>query len=176
MTALTEQQRSALQDLLGRVAQGDKTAFGALYDSTSARLHALCLSLLKDRPEAEDVLQRVYVSVWREAGQGAAKGPVMEWLVTMTRDMALERLRNRAARGQMRANHRPEIAAVHVPERKATAPCLAKLDAEQADALRMIYFEGLSYADLASAMSVSVEELRDWLRPGLLNLRGETAA
>ena len=57
----------ALAALMGRVAQGERAALRQLYDATSAKLFAVCLRILSDREESEDVLQEVYVTVWRRA-------------------------------------------------------------------------------------------------------------
>lgn len=86
-------QRTDLEELLARIGSGDRAAFEALYDTTSARLHALGVSLLKDRPVAEDTLEQVYLRIWAEAGQQAGSGlSPMAWLVVLARDMAIARL------------------------------------------------------------------------------------
>ncbi|SMO32485.1 anti-sigma factor domain-containing protein [Paracoccus laeviglucosivorans] len=85
-----------LDELIARAAQGDRPAFDGLYDLTSARLYALILSLLPNRPEAEDVLAQSFVAVWRQAGQYPASGLTpMAWLMTQARGQAVERLRAR---------------------------------------------------------------------------------
>ncbi|MBU3030566.1 sigma factor [Paracoccus marinaquae] len=130
--------------MIARTAQGDRAAFDALYEATSARLHALCLSILKHRPDAEEVLEEVYIRVWQDAGIFAASGlSPMTWLITIARNGAIDRLR--------RARARPELV--------------------RDNAIRAAYLEGASYADLARSMGEPVDVIRDRLRRDLQRLR-----
>ena len=80
--------------LLVRVAQGDRDAFEHLYRVTSARLLGVCLRLVPDRAEAEDVLQDVYVAAWRKAPQfDPARASAAVWLASIARHRAIDRLR-----------------------------------------------------------------------------------
>src|SRR5689334_10843859 len=82
-----------------RVAAGDRAALRQLYDATCAKLFGVCLRILSDREEAQDVLQEVYVTVWRRADRfDPARAGVMTWLSTIARNRAIDRLR---ARGPM---------------------------------------------------------------------------
>src|SRR5436309_1082768 len=87
-------------ELLARAATGDQQAFAELYDRSSSLLFTLALRILGDRDEAAEVLQEVYLEVWRKVVRyNPARGSPTAWLVTMTRSRALDRLRSRAARG-----------------------------------------------------------------------------
>ncbi|MTH76201.1 sigma-70 family RNA polymerase sigma factor [Paracoccus aestuariivivens] len=179
---LSDARRIALEELIARVALGDRAAFDALYDLTSAKLYAVCLSLLQDRPEAEDTLQEVYVSVWRSASRYLVNGlSPMTWLITIARNRAIDRLRARGTRqGTTPADEvaaiastepSPESAAIRAQERVMLAGCLEQLDPTQAEAVRAVYLEGLTYADLAAREGVAINTLRSWLRRGLLRLK-----
>src|SRR5512138_1612692 len=81
---------------MGRVASGERAALRQLYDATSAKLFAVCLRILSDREEAEDVLQEVYVTIWRRADRfDAGRASVMTWVSTIARNRAIDRLRAR---------------------------------------------------------------------------------
>ncbi|NVN32314.1 sigma-70 family RNA polymerase sigma factor, partial [Endobacter medicaginis] len=85
-----------LDDALRAVARGDRAAFEELYRLTSAQLFGVCLRILPARAEAEDVLQDAYLSIWRRAASfDAARGSAMAWLITLTRNRAIDRLRAR---------------------------------------------------------------------------------
>ncbi|WP_246184790.1 sigma-70 family RNA polymerase sigma factor [Paracoccus aestuariivivens] len=179
---MSDARRIALEELIARVALGDRAAFDALYDLTSAKLYAVCLSLLQDRPEAEDTLQEVYVSVWRSASRYLVNGlSPMTWLITIARNRAIDRLRARGTRqGTTPADEvaaiastepSPESAAIRAQERVMLAGCLEQLDPTQAEAVRAVYLEGLTYADLAAREGVAINTLRSWLRRGLLRLK-----
>ena len=96
---MTDARRSELETLIARTAMGDRDAFDRLYDATSAKLHAVCLSVLKDRPEAEETLQEVYIRVWQSAARYASNGlSPMTWLITIARNRSIDRLRARGSR------------------------------------------------------------------------------
>src|SRR5258707_3033258 len=93
-----EASRSQLAAALVRVATGDRAAFRMVYQDTSAKLFGVCLRILNDRSEAEDVLQEVYVTVWRKAaGFDPARASTITSLVTIARNGAIDRLRSSAA-------------------------------------------------------------------------------
>ena len=85
-----------LSNLMTRIGGGDRTALRQLYDATSAKLFGVCLRILSDREESEDVLQDVYVTIWRRADRfDSARASVMTWLSTIARNRAIDRLRAR---------------------------------------------------------------------------------
>src|SRR5215510_14602187 len=86
--------RSQLAAALVRVASGDRAALRLVYQDTSAKLFGVCLRILNDRSEAEDVLQDVYVTVWRKAASfDPARASPITWLVAIARNRAIDRLR-----------------------------------------------------------------------------------
>lgn len=166
--------------MIARVALRDTSAFSDLYDATSAKLFGVCLRVLKDRAEAEDALQEVYIRVWRKADRYAVTGhSPMTWLITVARNLAIDRLRSRRQpRGQMdeAAEIRddrpgPEEAALASSERAAIKACLETLDTDRAEAVRRAYLEGETYADLAHRFDVPLNTMRTWLRRSLLKLK-----
>lgn len=159
--------------MIAHAARGDRAAFDALYETTSARLHAICVAVLKDRPEAEDVLQEIYVAIWQDAGRYQASGlSPMAWLVTIARNRALARLRSRAAGGP--ALPAEPLAAVSIASPGAASlpgrveACMSQLSAPEAAALRAVYLEGASYADLAAQSGLAPATLRGVLCRSLL--------
>src|SRR5260221_5556481 len=89
-----EDNRSQLVAALARVAGGDRAALQIVYQDTSAKLFGVCLRILNDRSEAEDVLQEVYLTVWRKAASfDPARASPITWLVAISRNRAIDRLR-----------------------------------------------------------------------------------
>ena len=85
--------RSQLAAALARVAGGDHAALRIVYQDTSAKLFGVCLRILKDRSEAEDVLQDVYVTVWRKAATfDPGRASPITWMVAIARNRAIDRL------------------------------------------------------------------------------------
>ena len=90
------QRSAALADLLSRVALGDRSAFAALYRGSSAHLFGVILRINPDRAQAEDVLQEVFVNVWRAAqGFDATRSQPLTWLTSVARHRAIDSLRRR---------------------------------------------------------------------------------
>src|SRR5712664_4706798 len=94
--------RSQLAAALAHVAAGDRAALRMVYQDTSAKLFGVCLRILNDKSEAEDVLQDVYVTVWRKAaGFDPGRASPITWLVAIARNRAIDRLRSSAVTRRM---------------------------------------------------------------------------
>ena len=170
-----------LRDAMRRVAAGDAQALAELYQRTSARLFGICVSMLRSESDAEDVLQDVYVTVWRRAGQyDTAKAGVMSWLAVLARNRAIDRLRRRK-RDSLPIDEAMEIAddgpsalalVEQAQDRQRLSHCLDELDETPRRAIRTAFFEGLSYAELADREAVPLGTMKSWIRRGLIRLRG----
>jgi RNA polymerase sigma-70 factor (ECF subfamily) len=174
-----------LARLLARAADGDQQSFREFYDRTSAKLFGIILRILVERGEAEDVLQEVYVTVWRKAAEfDAARASPVTWLATIARNRAIDRLRARGSRPAA-----PIEDAVDVPDESPIADALidsdrdaqrlraalATLEPQHAAAIRSCYFEGTTYEALAQRENVPVGTLKSWVRRGLLRMKAELA-
>lgn len=163
-----------------RIGLGDRAAFSALYDATSAKLFGVCLRVLNNRAEAEDALQDVYVRIWQKADTYAVNGySPMTWLITLARNLAIDRLRARKAPATpiedvvdlADGGPTPEAAAMQKSERAQIDGCLDELDAVQANAVRGAYLEGETYQELADRAGVPINTMRTWLRRSLAKLK-----
>jgi len=172
--------RNDVEQMIARVGLGDRAAFSSLYDATSAKLFGVCLRILKDRAEAEDTLQEAFVRIWQKAGTYVANGfSPMTWLITLTRNLAIDKLRKRKA-GSVDIDEvydladsgpTPEAAAVASSERDQIDGCLNELEATRAGAVRDAYIEGHSYTELAAKYGVPLNTMRTWLRRSLVKLK-----
>lgn len=169
-----------IEDLIHRMALGNRDALGRLYSLTSAKLFGVVLRVLQDRAEAEEVLQDIYVKVWNKAGRYRSNGlSPMTWLITIARNAAIDRKRRaRTATGsetlaEMLADPAPgpEAQAAAASERARLDDCFRELDTSHAEAVRRAYLDGDSYADLAARFDVPLNTMRTWLRRSLLKLR-----
>ncbi|GAA5067327.1 sigma-70 family RNA polymerase sigma factor [Roseibacterium beibuensis] len=171
--------RAELEALIARVALGDRAAFSALYDATSAKLFGTCLRVLKVRAEAEEVLQEVYVLIWQKADRYQVTGhSPMTWLITLARNRAIDRLRARKPSTEIDdalpladAAPGPEAKAVAAGEARRVVACMDELKADRAAAVRGAYLDGMSYADLAERHAVPLNTMRTWLRRSLQQLK-----
>lgn len=171
-----------LAKLMSRVAGGDRTALRELYDATSSKLFGVCLRILSDREESEDVLQDVYITIWRRADRfDAAKASVMTWLSTIARNRAIDRLR---ARGPMA--YAEQVDELEIPDGAVSADalleaaddrhrlqhCLGELDDRTSLVIRTAFFEGVTYEALAVRMDTPLGTVKSWIRRGLARLKG----
>lgn len=173
-------QDTELGNLADAVARGDKAAFARLYEATSPKLFAICLRMLGDRAAAEDVLQEVYVKLWHGAARfDRTRGPIMAWLIAVTRNRAIDALRQRG-RQPSRPGADPEatLGAFVDPgggpgaaERLALIGCLGQLSERQREIVLLAYYEGYSREELALRYSRPTGTIETWLRAALKALR-----
>ena len=171
---------SEIAELISRCALRDRAAFKTLYTRTSAKLFGVSLRILRDRGEAEEALQEVYVKIWQRADRYTlgVYSPI-SWLVAIARNHALDRLRARrptsddldVALDVADAGPNPEQATIDRSERGRIDNCLGQLEADKADAVRGAYLDGFSYEELAARHKVPLNTMRTWLRRSLLRLR-----
>ena len=174
--------RSQLVAALVRVSQGDRAALRLVYGETSAKLFGVCLRILGDRSEAEDVLQDVYLTVWRKAGRfDAALASPITWLVAIARNRAIDRLRSLGSRGRQE----PIEAADAIPDpgegaleglekagdRARLAGCLGEIEQRHSAAIQAAFLDGLTYEELALRDEVPLGTMKSWIRRGLIKLR-----
>ena len=173
--------RSQLAAALVRVAGGDRAALRLVYQDTSAKLFGVCLRILKDRGEAEDVLQEVYVTVWRKAGSfDPGRASPITWLVAIARNRAIDRLRAGGGR-RMEPIETAEDVRDTAPgaldlveagqELARLATCLGELEERHSTAIRSAFLDGTTYEELADRMRVPLGTMKSWIRRGLLKLR-----
>ncbi len=181
MTAHPEQDELDAE-LLRAVARGDEAAFARVYDRYSPILLGLMLRILRSRPEAEDVLQEVFLQVWQQARSfDPARGRPFTWLVTLARSRAIDRLRSvdsrvRAAEAAQREVQEETTAdaadaVLHSEQRAVVQAALARLPEEQRRALRLAYYDGLTQSEIAERLNQPLGTIKTRMRSGLIKLR-----
>jgi RNA polymerase sigma-70 factor (ECF subfamily) len=174
--------RSALVAAMGKIQRGDRAAFAKVYKDTSAKLFGVCLRILGNRNEAEEVLQEAYITVWQKAASfDASRSSPITWLAALARNKAIDRLRSRASRPAEALG----ADAYMIPDPAASAPdgiesaqagqalarCMDELEDKQAAPIRKAFFTGTTYAELASNEGVPLGTMKSWVRRGLLRLK-----
>lgn len=180
MAATHSRDAAELTDLLRGVAGGDQRAFADLYRRTSSKLYGVCLRMLNERGEAEDVLQDVYTSVWKRAGGfDPARAAAMTWLITLARNRAIDRLRQRregplddaVLNELVDGEPTPALDAESSQERQRLERCLDALEPKQKSAVRAAFFMGATYNELADRCGVPLATMKSWIRRSLIRLR-----
>ena len=173
--------RAILVAALARVAAGERNALQTTYRLTSAKLFGVCLRILNDRAEAEDVLQEVYVTVWQKAGDFDPKrASPMTWLITIARNRAIDRLRSGQSRRMEPIENAADVADAAplaesiLEDAESSAKlrgCLGGLADHEQKALRGAFFDGNTYEELAARMSVPLGTMKSWIRRALMKLK-----
>ncbi len=177
---------AALVALLDRIGAGDQAALKNLYAATSAKLFGVILRILVERGEAEDVLQEVYITVWRKAAEfDPSRASPITWMVTIARNRAIDRLRARGSRPTTTLDFAADVVEPSpaadalidtANDAKRVTAALATLDPKHAAVIRSAYYDGLTYEALAEREGIPVGTLKSWVRRGLMRMRGELAA
>jgi RNA polymerase sigma-70 factor (ECF subfamily) len=169
--------------LVARIERRDADALADLYDRYSARLMGLAYRILGETGEAEEVLQEVFLYVWRAISTfDAARGTVLAWLLVVTRSRAIDRLRARrpAARAGLRSLEgapeptSPQDVETDMAGRQWESLCRAairELPEDQRRALELAYFEGLTQQEIAERTSSPLGTVKTRVRLGLMKLR-----
>lgn len=177
----TASDRETLDRLLVRTALHDERAFAELYRRTSARLFGICLRMLPERAEAEDVLQDVFIAVWRRAESfDPAVAGAVTWLITLARNRAIDRLRQRHSRPHHEAidldrlpdgADAPLAAAESSQEYRHLRRCLDELEPDHRRSVREAFFSGATYKELAERRQMPLGTMKSWVRRALMQLR-----
>jgi RNA polymerase sigma factor (sigma-70 family) len=182
-----------LSRLLARAGVGDRAAFATLYERTSPHLLAVVLRINRDRAQAEDIVQEVYVNVWRAASSfDAAQSQPLTWLTSIARNRAIDSLRRLQTQPRMRAAPASEgrdsedddvydTVADESPgpldllsraaEARSLAACMDQLSPSQRQSVALAFFQGLSHAEVAIQMRQPLGTVKSWVRRSLATLK-----
>jgi RNA polymerase sigma-70 factor (ECF subfamily) len=175
-------------DLIQRTAKGDRAAFAGLYDRFSRPLFATALRILGDSREAEDVVHDVFLTLWQRSMEFSAdRGSPFSWAVTMTRNRAIDRVRQRRRRAEILADTPPadlgygetsagtstdSAEALQARERAgAVRQALSTLPDDQQRAVELAFFGGLTQQEIAANLNQPLGTVKARIRRGLLKLR-----
>jgi RNA polymerase sigma-70 factor, ECF subfamily len=169
--------------LMQQLLRKDVSAFEELYERHSRIVYSLVLRILRQGSTAEEVVQDVFLQLWRNSGQYDAQRPLVPWLLTLARNCALDHLRLKSERQRRREDQTeefPQIAAA-APEyeraldekRRAerVRALMGSLPAAQKRAIELAYFEGLSHSEIAASLNEPLGTVKSWIRNGLLRLK-----
>ena len=169
-----------LNDLLRRIAQGERDALRAVYVRQSTRLFGVAMAILRDRSAAADVVQTSFVRIWQRAAQfDAPRGDAAGWLGGIVRHAALDAIRRRGrevptddpALGD-REIAADALARLETAEDNARLRvCLEQLEARNREGILLAFVHGLSHPQIADRLGEPLGTVKSWIRRGLLALR-----
>lgn len=166
--------------LIQRIAAREASAVGDLYDRHSRLLYGLILRILRDRSEADEVLQDVFVAVWNRADTyNVALGSPAAWLVRIARNRSIDRVRAnrvrvRAAESvpfELQTSENPEVSALLGEQQRVVARALEAIPRDQRDLIEEAYYLGHTQSELAQRHNLPLGTVKTRMRAGLLLLR-----
>lgn len=169
--------------LVQSLLRQDVNAFEQLYDRHSRQVYSLVLRILQQAATAEEVVQDVFLQLWRNAASyDAERGPFVPWLLTLARNRALDHLRLKSERQRRREDQTDELPPVaaapeyekELDERRRVERVRALMGGllpQQKRAIELAYFEGLSHSEIAEKLKEPLGTVKSWIRNGLLRLK-----
>jgi len=163
--------------LVTAVRSGDQAAMGVLYDRYSSVVYAVALRVLGDTGAAEDVLQEVFLQLWRNpAAFDSGRGNLGPWLAVIARNRAIDSLRKRRPETDFEnvvVSITPDMASDAEKSRVLTQvrSAMGEMPPPQRQALEMAYFEGLTHSEIAAKTGEPLGTVKTRIRAGLLALR-----
>jgi RNA polymerase sigma-70 factor (ECF subfamily) len=185
-----DDRNSGQKELLAAMARGDKNALASLYDQLAGPLYSLAFRMLGDNGEAQDLVQDIFLQVWRSAATyEPGRGSVFSWMATLTRNRAIDRIRMRKRRGELLGNAAPELqpsalggeedsaGSLWLREKSAAVHnALAELAPDQRQAIELAYFSGLTQQEIAAKLREPLGTIKARIRRGLLRLKDRLPA
>lgn len=168
-------------ELITRIVKRDRQAFDLFYDRYAQIIFNLCVRILRDTAEAEDVIQEIFMQVWREAERfDPARASAKTWLFTIARSRSLDRYRSRnAVHRRLDDDASDNLSSLAVQEdfehsslmQQYVARALQLLSDEQRRALELSYYEGLTQEEIAEKLGEPLGTIKSRIRSALIKLR-----
>lgn len=168
-------------ELITAIVRKEKSAFDLFYDRYAQIIFNVCIRILRDEAEAEDVMQEIFVQIWREVERyDASRASVRTWLFTIARSRSLDRYRSLKTAGQ-RIEHPPDeefqslSTGQDLPGAGVMQPyvrgVMSRLSTEHRCVLEMAYYDGLTQEEIASRLGEPLETVKSRIRSALGRLR-----
>ena len=170
--------------VIRRVAEGDSVAFERVYDAFSGILYSLALRMLERPEDTEELLQEVFLKIWRDAEHyDPRRGAPLAWAITITRHKAIDKIRATARRLRLyeaaEAESKNESLPVAQPvneaqsseNAKALRESLGRLDPEVRESIELAFFGGLSHSQIAAKLSLPLTTVKSRIRRAMMQLR-----
>lgn len=166
---------------LARCARGETQALRQIYDREAPAMIGVAARILRRRDLAEDVVQDVFIQIWRKAGTfNPALGSARAWIYAIVRNRALNVIRSTRREDLVEADTLEDIADENLPrddvfgrlsDEGRLKRCLEKLDTQRRSSLYLAYVEGFSHGEISGRLGVPLGTVKAWIRRSLLALK-----
>jgi RNA polymerase sigma factor (sigma-70 family) len=166
-------------ELVELLNQQDQQAFSYLYDNYSGALYGIINQIVPDREIANDVLQEIFVNIWKKIGTyDAAKGRLFTWMLNIARNAAIDKIRSKAYQDSLKNQPLPEN--VNSFSNQQVGPqvddyglrkVINKLKDEQKMLIELSYFQGFTHEEIARSLNIPLGTVKTRIRSALIQLR-----
>ena len=185
LTYIQSERSNEESGLLERISNGQEDALSDLYDIYSRCTYSLILKIVKNREEAEDIMQSLFIKIWHKASSfDKTKGSVYSWITTMARNSAIDRIRSKQYKNNrnnlddlddyMKAGSNEEITGLDysiINERAdIVSKALKKIPQEQSQVIELAYFEGLTQSEMAEQLKIPLGTVKTRMRQALIKM------
>ena len=165
---------AALEDCIARIAGGDKDALADLYSRTRPAVYGFALSIVKNAHDAEDILHDACLQVWNAAGGYRRQGKPMAWLLTVARNLALMRLRERGKTQELTDEEWSALPArapdVTTEDRHVLRAALSVLSEQERQVVMLHAVTGLKHREIAQLLELPLATVLSKYRRALKKL------
>jgi len=168
-------------ELILGVIKRERRAFDQFYERYAQIIFNLCVRILRDEAEAQDVLQEIFLQIWREAERfDASRASVKTWLFTIARSRSLDRYRSRkTVTSRLEDNAEDQIQQIPGKEdlqsksvmQQYVGSALNRLSPEQRLVLELSYYEGLTQEEISARLNEPLGTIKSRIRAALMKLR-----
>lgn len=172
--------------LMKRIKARDEQALAELYDAYNRLLYGMIISIVKSREEAEDVLQEVFVKIWEKAQSfDEERGNPYSWIVTLTRNKAIDRIRSKGYKTQQKAQQdvdAPEFTlegekfdpletTIFSDRAELVRKALGEIPESQCEVLKIAYYKGMTQSEISEQLDIPLGTVKSRMRQGMIKLK-----
>ena len=173
---MNQEAKYSEQELVALLQQRDNKAFSYLYDNYAAALNSVIFPIVNNKETANDILQEVFVNVWRKIEfYDASKGRLFTWLLNIARNVAIDKIRSKGFRNSQSTTNISENIDIIVAQTNVDhiglKKVLTKLKDEYRTLIDLSYFQGFTHDEIAKALNIPLGTVKTRIRTALIQLK-----
>lgn len=167
-------------DLYDKIVSRDTNSLETLYDRYESLLYSFIYKITQDKQSSEEVLQDVFMKIWNQKAQfDSSKGKMSTWLITISRNLAIDYIRKRKTtpyeydeeRDNIKTDNIPESELITKEEAEQIKGCIDELDAKQQAIVYLFYFKGFNHKEISNTLEIPLGTVKSRLRLSIQHLK-----